>query len=407
MPTASTISARRLMMISVVVAAAAFWAVMANFGPIAGAAAILTCFVVALIGVRTRRDIALAILSAAGGAAAVLAVIWWVTIIGGRISGMAPMLLLPVVAAAAPFLFNGRGTNPATTAWLAQIGCLLGAGVGQYTPALGFLVAIGWILITTTLRAGGLLAARTLIARARSGVPTHMAPLHALTDDDEERDDGWLNDRAEGELATALALVDLSDDWRVMRDRRVPGSTNTVEHLLVGPAGVIVVGTVDWPGTVDQSVIINEADPDMAERDPTAVTLDWTLDESAEALRRIVDTFAFEAATVIDLLGLAPHRARLVVSCTPRMKLPRPVISITLPVVDASGDTWAALPVDLCRTGYLRRHIDSLPPVEWPHPSRIDRWWSRLRKQDVEASTQRRHTIDVGAAADHLFPPTA
>lgn len=404
----ATVPARRLMMISVVVAVAAFWAVMANFGPIAGATVILACFAVALVGVRTRRDIALAVLSAAGGMAAVLAVIWWVTAIGGFVSGMAPMLLLPVVAAAVPFLFNGRRTNPGATAWLAQIGCLLGAGVGQYTPAFGFLVAVGWILITTTLRSGGLLAIRTLVARARSGVPTHITPPpRDLVREEGRDDDGWLDDRAEGELATALALVDLSDEWRVMRDRRVPGSTSTVEHLLVGPAGVIVVGTVDWPGTVDQSIIINESDPDKAEHDPTAVTLDWTLDESAEALRRIVDTFAFETATIIDLLGIAPDRARLVVSCTPRMKLPRPVISITLPVVDASGDTWASLPVDLCRTGRLRRHIESLPPAEWPRPSRIDRWWNRLRKQDSDEATRRRHTIDVGAAADHLFPPTA
>jgi UvrD-like helicase family protein/nuclease-like protein len=55
------------------------------------------------------------------------------------------------------------------------------------------------------------------------------------------------------EPRTALALRPLEDrGWRVFHDRRWPGSTRAnVDHVVVGPPGVIVVDTKHWAGPVE------------------------------------------------------------------------------------------------------------------------------------------------------------
>ena len=55
------------------------------------------------------------------------------------------------------------------------------------------------------------------------------------------------------EPRTALALRPLEDrGWRVFHDRRWPGSTRAnVDHVVVGPPGVMVVDTKHWAGPVE------------------------------------------------------------------------------------------------------------------------------------------------------------
>lgn len=55
------------------------------------------------------------------------------------------------------------------------------------------------------------------------------------------------------EPRTALALRPLEDrGWRVLHDRRWPGSTRAnVDHVVVGPPGVMVVDTKHWAGPVE------------------------------------------------------------------------------------------------------------------------------------------------------------
>lgn len=53
-----------------------------------------------------------------------------------------------------------------------------------------------------------------------------------------------------GERATADALAPLTaTGWHVLHDRLLPTGGN-IDHLLVGPAGVIVIDTKNWSGTV-------------------------------------------------------------------------------------------------------------------------------------------------------------
>lgn len=55
---------------------------------------------------------------------------------------------------------------------------------------------------------------------------------------------------AEGEEATSRRLADLPDGWIALHDRRIPGSRANIDHVVVGPAGVTVVETKSWSGTV-------------------------------------------------------------------------------------------------------------------------------------------------------------
>ena len=56
---------------------------------------------------------------------------------------------------------------------------------------------------------------------------------------------------AEGERRTAEVLARLeSDGYRVLHDRRIPGSRANIDHVVVGPTGVYVVETKSWSGAV-------------------------------------------------------------------------------------------------------------------------------------------------------------
>ncbi|MFI9332946.1 nuclease-related domain-containing protein [Kitasatospora sp. NPDC052868] len=52
---------------------------------------------------------------------------------------------------------------------------------------------------------------------------------------------------AEGERRTAQMLIPLQrDGWSALHDRAVPGSKANVDHLLIGPAGAVMVDSKFW-----------------------------------------------------------------------------------------------------------------------------------------------------------------
>ncbi|HET9733374.1 MAG TPA: NERD domain-containing protein [Acidimicrobiales bacterium] len=55
----------------------------------------------------------------------------------------------------------------------------------------------------------------------------------------------------EGEVATAEALEGLTQrGWAALHDRAIPGSRVNIDHLVVGPPGVVVVDSKNYGGTV-------------------------------------------------------------------------------------------------------------------------------------------------------------
>lgn len=62
--------------------------------------------------------------------------------------------------------------------------------------------------------------------------------------------EAW-NRGAQGEEATATLLTQLADTgWSVRNDLRLPGSRANVDHLLVGPSGIVVLDTKYYSGRV-------------------------------------------------------------------------------------------------------------------------------------------------------------
>ncbi len=70
-----------------------------------------------------------------------------------------------------------------------------------------------------------------------------------------------LYQRAVGTLETARLIGRLDDDWSVVDDVRVDGSPLRIDHLLIGPAGVFTISTLDQS---DQSVWIARAAFELA-----------------------------------------------------------------------------------------------------------------------------------------------
>lgn len=86
-------------------------------------------------------------------------------------------------------------------------------------------------------------------ATATSGVPA-ARPEVDRTDD---WFDSWLSGTAAEAAGTTRALAGAAPaGWTVLRDLHRPGRTrSTVEHVAVGPGGVVVLETVRWGGEVE------------------------------------------------------------------------------------------------------------------------------------------------------------
>lgn len=87
---------------------------------------------------------------------------------------------------------------------------------------------------------------RTATRRA-SGVPS----ARPEADRSDDWFDSWLTDAAES-VGSRRALAEAeAAGWTVLHDLHRPGSTDaTVEHVAVGPGGVVVVETLRWTGEV-------------------------------------------------------------------------------------------------------------------------------------------------------------
>lgn len=84
-------------------------------------------------------------------------------------------------------------------------------------------------------------------ARRASGVPS----ARPEADRSDDWFDAWLTDAADlAGARRALAEAEAAG-WTVLRDLHRPGSTDaTVEHVAVGPGGVVLVETLRWTGEV-------------------------------------------------------------------------------------------------------------------------------------------------------------
>lgn len=122
------------------------------------------------------------------------------------------------------------------------------------------------------------------------------------------------------EPRTALALRPLEDrGWRVLHDRRWPGSTRAnVDHVVVGPPGVMVIDTKHWAGPVEL-------------RQGRLFACEDDRHDAVEDLLRLV---AAVEELLLDL-GYGPHRQPMALSAVHVL----PVLALTSFTGGRSADT--------------------------------------------------------------------
>jgi hypothetical protein len=88
---------------------------------------------------------------------------------------------------------------------------------------------------------------------------------------------------ADGEGATAAALKALPSGWVVLSDLAWPGQQHVnIDHVVIGPAGVFVIDTMNWSGRV----IVDDGTLRQSGRDRSTAV--WGAVSAATSLSRMV-----------------------------------------------------------------------------------------------------------------------
>ena len=106
---------------------------------------------------------------------------------------------------------------------------LLGAGAVIVIAGVAFMVSgqplVGWALVIMAL---------ALVFNALFTVPNHI--------------NSW-STGADGEVRTARFLEPLrAEGFKLLHDRRIPGSRANIDHIVIGPPGIFVVETKSFGG---------------------------------------------------------------------------------------------------------------------------------------------------------------
>jgi hypothetical protein len=114
---------------------------------------------------------------------------------------------------------------------------------------------------------------------------------------------------AEGEHATAVALAELAaDGWLLLHDRLAPTGGN-VDHLLIGPGGVVVVDSKNWAGkvTITRGASLS-VDGRSKTRDVASLTaLSTTIERAVRGAGHVAPVYAVLSLTQ-NALSFGPTR---------------------------------------------------------------------------------------------------
>ena len=266
--------------------------------------------------------------------------------------------------------------------------------------AAGFAAMLGVL----ALRGGAGSALRYRRARLRSGITARAAAplLRAPTADlDQARraeafDPANLARGIDSERRTAAVLDTLDPgEWYVMHSRRLPRTNADLDHLVVGPPGVVMVDTKDW-----NAVITARTERPSPEADAYQV---YALNGSAERLSERLAASAFEASRVAWALRKANQEVHVVIAFTSRTRLPseHTVVEL-LDVWDESQRRHWNATLHLTRADAVADVLRQLPAASAPRPGFFRR---RLQRRSIPGPERDRLYIqDLAAAADHVFP---
>lgn len=188
---------------------------------------------------------------------------------------------------------------------------LAGVIAAAITPTVFLLSKVvgGWALLIAALIGAGFVAWQVNLSRRsaareasrRSSIPMLSTGLFSTSmlgvDPPTGVDQQTLVDRVTANQATARALEELPDDWFVFHSR-IAGTGDIVDHVVVGPPGVIAVRSERYPGHL--------------QRFDAGVTGDGvpvTLDGAETGI--VVSQVLCETAAAIDLHLMTPNQRRV------------------------------------------------------------------------------------------------
>ncbi len=281
---------------------------------------------------------------------------------------------------------------------------VLAVALGWWADILGLAVVLA-VAVWFTVRCGWWAAARFRWLRMLRRVPA--TPVHryrrrageysvaAQVMEAENLETG-----VEGEQLTAGILQDLDSRWTVLHSRILPGGNADADHLLVGPAGLVVLDSkvrrsrVRLDGTWDE--------------DSTRVLLSTS---GTHDLHSLVTPTAVEMRRVALAMGVPvdaeeenPLRSA-VVAYGPSFT--EDVLPVSVQFLDLWDEQMVWADVDIVHPDALLTYLTGLPA--WPvhaRPSRILGWLDGARHDETTAVARHneRHWRDIGTIAEYVFP---
>ncbi len=104
---------------------------------------------------------------------------------------------------------------------------------------------------------------------------------------------------AEGEERTARSLDRLGRRYRVLHDARVPGRRSNIDHVVVGPTGVLTIETKNYAGKVRISRSLFASEP--------------VVEHGGRRLDRVIDQASGQAEAVGELVRSSSRRSGIYV----------------------------------------------------------------------------------------------
>lgn len=204
---------------------------------------------------------------------------------------------------------------------------------------------------------------------------------------------------AVGEENTGAALSQLGPEWTVLHDQRWPGRRMAnIDHIVVGPAGIFVIDSKNWSGSVTVAGDRLLQNGRSRERQVAGVV------DSALAVAELAGQYAVHVHPVMCLVestGLTGW-ARDVMLCSPgnitSMLSSRPVVFASSLVPDVATRLEAE----------LRAAVPSTPlSSPAPRPSAPTKRASRGREKTARVELRKLLVLVAGVAAFVAVAPTA
>lgn len=190
---------------------------------------------------------------------------------------------------------------------------LAAAGAAGAAVAVTAAVAVAAVAVAATVNVGAWLAARR--ASRRSGIPMNpgsslartligLVPPPAMASTNLQTGIG-------AEQKTAVELASLGPEWTVLHSRSLPGTNADVDHVVIGPPGVLLVDSKHRSGTLTYVGADSMGSRDRrrvlelfgaADAAPTG----WELNGRDAA--PLAEASMFEAACIDDLLAMPQDR---------------------------------------------------------------------------------------------------